>query len=98
MELVEGDQLTITVALKGFGSENMTSLHMLKPSVTQETIEDTIVRAVSEAGTTPVRRWWWASVWGGDAELRAILARKHCFARWISTTRIPSTPRWRRAF
>ncbi len=46
VELVEGDQLTITVAPKGFGSENMTSLHMLKPSITQETIEDTIVRRV----------------------------------------------------
>ena len=53
LELVEGDSLNITVAPKGFGSENMTSLHMLKPSVSQEMVEDTIVQAVSEAGSNP---------------------------------------------
>ena len=75
MELVEGDWLTITVAPKGFGSENMTSLHMLKPSVTQETIEDTIVRAVSEAGSNPCPPVVGVGL-GGDAELCAILAKK----------------------
>ena len=76
VELVEGDQLTITVAPKGFGSENMTSLHMLKPSVTQETIEDTIVRAVSEAGSNPCPPVVVGVGLGGDAELCAILAKK----------------------
>ena len=76
VELVEGDQLTITVAPKGFGSENMTSLHMLKPSVTQETIEDTIVRAVSEAGSNPCPPVVVGVGLGGDTELCAILAKK----------------------
>lgn len=76
LELVEGDQLTITVAPKGFGSENMTSLHMLKPSVTQETIEDTIVQAVSEAGSNPCPPVVVGVGLGGDAELCAILAKK----------------------
>lgn len=76
VELVEGDKLTITVAPKGFGSENMTSLHMLKPSVTQETIEDTIVQAVSEAGSNPCPPVVVGVGLGGDAELCAILAKK----------------------
>ncbi len=76
VELVEGDQLTITMAPKGFGSENMTSLHMLKPSVTQEVIEDTIVQAVSEAGSNPCPPVVVGVGLGGDAELCAILAKK----------------------
>ena len=76
LELVEGDSMTITVAPKGFGSENMTSLHMLKPSVTQETIEDTIVQAVSTAGSNPCPPVVVGVGLGGDAELCAILAKK----------------------
>ncbi len=76
LELVEGDSLNITVAPKGFGSENMTSLHMLKPSVSQETVEDTIVQAVSEAGSNPCPPVVVGVGLGGDAELCAILAKK----------------------
>ncbi len=76
LELVTGDRLKITVAPKGFGSENMTSLHMLKPSVTQEVIEDTIVQAVSEAGSNPCPPVVVGVGLGGDAELCAILAKK----------------------
>ena len=49
---------------------------MLKPSVTQETIEDTIVRAVSEAGSNPCPPVVVGVGLGGDAELCAILAKK----------------------
>ena len=76
LELVEGDAMTITVAPKGFGSENMTSLHMLKPSVTQDMIEDTIVQAVSVAGSNPCPPVVVGVGLGGDAELCAILAKK----------------------
>ena len=76
IRLVEGDRLTITVAPKGFGSENMTSLHMLKPSVTQETIEDVIVQAVSAAGSNPCPPVVVGVGLGGDAELAAILAKR----------------------
>ena len=76
LRLVEGDQLTITVAPKGFGSENMTSLHMLKPSVTQEAIEDVIVQAVSDAGSNPCPPVVVGIGLGGDAELAAILAKR----------------------
>lgn len=76
LELVEGDGLTITVAPKGFGSENMTTLHMLKPSVTRDEIEDTIVQAVCNAGSNPCPPVVVGVGLGGDSELAAILAKK----------------------
>ena len=53
LRLTEGDQLRITVAPKGFGSENMTALRMFNPSVTQREIEDFIVQTVDRAGSNP---------------------------------------------
>lgn len=76
LRLVEGDRLTITVAPKGFGSENMASLTMLKPSVTQEQVEDNIVQAVSRAGSNPCPPIVVGVGLGGDFELSAILAKR----------------------
>ena len=53
IRLVKGDQLKITVAPKGFGSENMSVLKMFKPAATVEEIEDFIVSAVDQAGSNP---------------------------------------------
>ena len=53
LRLVKGDQLKITVAPKGFGSENMSVLKMFKPAATVEEIEDFIVSAVDQAGSNP---------------------------------------------
>ena len=49
---------------------------MLKPSVSQELVEDTIVQAVSEAGSNPCPPVVVGVGLGGDAELCAILAKK----------------------
>ncbi|MGM9538272.1 MAG: fumarate hydratase [Candidatus Onthomonas sp.] len=76
LRLVEGDRLTITVAPKGFGSENMASLTMLKPSVTQEQVEDNIVEAVSRAGSNPCPPIVVGVGLGGDFELSAMLAKR----------------------
>ena len=76
LRLVEGDKLTITVAPKGFGSENMASLTMLKPSVTPEQVEDTIVEAVSKAGSNPCPPIVVGVGLGGDFELSAMLAKR----------------------
>lgn len=76
LRLVEGDRLTITVAPKGFGSENMASLTMLKPSVTQEQVEENIVQAVSRAGSNPCPPIVVGVGLGGDFELSAILAKR----------------------
>ena len=53
LRLVKGDQLKITVAPKGFGSENMSVLKMFKPAATVEEIEAFIVSAVDQAGSNP---------------------------------------------
>ena len=53
LRIVPGDQLKITVAPKGFGSENMSVLKMFKPAATVEQIEDFIVSAVETAGSNP---------------------------------------------
>ncbi|MCD7760806.1 MAG: fumarate hydratase [Clostridiales bacterium] len=76
LRLVEGDRLTVTVAPKGFGSENMASLSMLKPSVTREQVEDTIVEAVSRAGSNPCPPVIVGVGLGGDFELAAQLSKR----------------------
>ncbi len=76
LRLVDGDKLTITVAPKGFGSENMASLTMLKPSVTREQVEQTIVDAVSKAGSNPCPPIVVGVGLGGDFELSALLAKR----------------------
>lgn len=76
LRLVEGDRLTVTVAPKGFGSENMASLTMLKPSVTREQVEETIVQAVSRAGSNPCPPVVVGVGLGGDFELSALLAKR----------------------
>lgn len=53
IELVEGDGLQIAFLPKGFGSENMSRLFMLKPSQGVEGVKDCIVQAVKEAGANP---------------------------------------------
>lgn len=49
-EIVAGDHLKITVAPKGFGSENMSQLKMLKPSDGVEGIKEFVLKVVNDAG------------------------------------------------
>ncbi|MFQ8913551.1 MAG: fumarate hydratase [Waltera sp.] len=49
-EIVEGKQVEITVAPKGFGSENMSRVFMLKPADGIEGVKDAILTAVRDAG------------------------------------------------
>ena len=51
--IVPGDKLTITLAPKGFGSENMSSMKMFTPAASWEDIEEWIVSCVSTAGSNP---------------------------------------------
>ena len=46
LRLVPGDQMSITVAPKGAGSENMTTLKMLKPTTPLDEVENAIIQAV----------------------------------------------------
>ena len=52
-EIVPGDKIELTVAPKGFGSENMSRLAMLKPSDGIEGVKAFILKTVEEAGPNP---------------------------------------------
>ena len=76
LRLVPGDTLTLTVAPKGAGSENMTTLRMLRPSAAQADVEDAIVRAVSDAGSNPCPPVVVGVGLGGSSEQCALLAKR----------------------
>lgn len=52
-DIVRGDKIKITVAPKGFGSENMSKTKMLKPSDGIKGVEAFVVETVSQAGPNP---------------------------------------------
>ena len=74
--LVPGDQVEITVAPKGFGSENMSKIYMLKPSDGVEGVKDAIVSAVREAGPNACPPVVVGVGIGGTFEKAAVLAKK----------------------
>ena len=53
LRLVPGDACKITVAPKGFGSENMSRIAMLRPSEGAQGVKDFVVKTVAEAGPNP---------------------------------------------
>lgn len=75
-EIVPGDTLDITAAPKGFGSENMSQLKMLKPSDGKEGAMDFIVDAVCQAGGNPCPPLIVGVGIGGNMELCCLLAKK----------------------
>lgn len=74
--IVEGDKVKIIVAPKGFGSENMSKIYMLKPSAGIEGAKDAIVQAVDEAGPNPCPPMVVGVGVGGNFEMAAYLAKK----------------------
>ena len=74
--LVPGDKLKLTVAPKGFGSENMSRLQMLTPAAGPEDIIGFVVDAVRQAGANPCPPVVLGVGIGGDFELCAYLAKK----------------------
>lgn len=52
-DIVAGDKLKMTVAPKGFGSENMSQIKMLKPSDGLDGVKEFILKVVKEAGPNP---------------------------------------------
>ena len=75
-EMVEGEQIEITVAPKGFGSENMSRIYMLKPSDGIEGAKKVILQTVEEAGPNPCPPMIVGVGCGGDFEMSALLAKK----------------------
>ena len=76
LSFVKGDKVNITVAPKGFGSENMSQLKMMTPSVTHDEIVDWVVGAVAKAGSNPCPPIVIGVGIGGDFEKCAYLAKK----------------------
>lgn len=74
--IVEGDCLKITLAPKGFGSENMSALKMLKPSDGLEGVKRFILETVDKAGPNPCPPMVIGVGIGGTMEKAAILAKK----------------------
>ena len=75
-EIVPGDQVEITVAPKGFGSENMSRIFMLKPADGIEGVKEAVVTAVSDAGPNACPPMVVGVGIGGTFEKCAILAKK----------------------
>ena len=73
--IVDGDKVKITVAPKGFGSENMSTLRMFTPSATKEDIIDYVVEAVRLAGSNPCPPMVLGVGIGGTFEQCALLAK-----------------------
>lgn len=74
--LVPGDKVKITVAPKGFGSENMSKIKMFTPSAKRDDIVDFVVDVVKTAGSNPCPPVVIGVGIGGDFEYSAILAKK----------------------
>jgi len=75
-DIVSGDKLKITVAPKGFGSENMSKIEMLKPSDGVEGVKEFIIRTVEEAGANPCPPIIVGVGIGGTFDKAALLAKK----------------------
>mgnify|MGYP001214634280 FL=1 len=76
VRLVEGDSLRLTVAPKGFGSENMSAMRLFLPSDGAEAVEDFIVDTVSAAGSNPCPPVVVGVGLGGTIEQCALLAKR----------------------
>ena len=75
-EIVPGEQIRVTVAPKGFGSENMSAVRMFKPSAGIEGIKDFILETVEAAGPNPCPPIVIGVGIGGTFDKAALLAKK----------------------
>lgn len=75
-EIVSGDQVRITVAPKGFGSENMSRVFMLKPADGIEGVRQAILTAVKDAGPNACPPMVVGVGIGGTFEKCALMAKK----------------------
>ena len=74
--IVPGEQIKITVAPKGFGSENMSQIKMLKPSDGLQGVKDFVVKVVEDAGPNPCPPVVVGVGVGGTFDKAALMAKK----------------------
>lgn len=75
-DIVDGDELKITLAPKGFGSENMSKIVMLKPADGIEGVKEVVLNAVKDAGPNACPPMVVGVGIGGTFEKCAYLAKK----------------------
>lgn len=75
-DIVPGDKLKITIAPKGFGSENMSRIFMLKPADGEEGVKNAVLQAVKDAGPNACPPMVVGVGIGGTFEKCALLAKK----------------------
>lgn len=75
-EIVPGEKVTITCAPKGFGSENMSRVFMLKPADGEEGVKNAVLKAVEDAGPNACPPMVIGVGIGGTFEKCAIMAKE----------------------
>ncbi len=88
-EIIPGQQIEITVAPKGFGSENMSRVFMLKPADGLEGIKAAVIQAVKDAGPNACPPMVVGVGIGGTFEKCAILAKKALTKEEQEENRLP---------
>lgn len=76
ISFVRGDKLKLTIAPKGFGSENMSAIKMLAPSAGIDGVKDFVIKTVSDAGPNPCPPIVVGVGIGGNFESCACLAKR----------------------
>lgn len=85
IDIVPGDKVKMTLAPKGFGSENMSRSKMLKPSDGMQGVEDFIIETVSLAGPNPCPPIVVGVGVGGTIEKAALMA-KHALTKELDAS------------
>ncbi len=88
-EIVPGDKVTITVAPKGFGSENMSRVFMLKPADGIEGVKNAVLTAVKDAGPNACPPMVVGVGIGGTFEKCALMAKQALMRPVGSHSEIP---------
>jgi fumarate hydratase subunit alpha len=81
VDLVPGDRVRLTVASKGFGSENMSALRMLTPADGNEGVKRFVIETVDRAGANACPPVIVGVGIGGTFEMAALLAKKAVLRR-----------------
>ena len=88
-EIVPGDKVRITVAPKGFGSENMSRVFMLKPADGIEGVKNVVLTAVKDAGPNACPPMVVGVGVGGTFEKCALMAKKALLRPMDQRSEIP---------
>ncbi len=75
-KIVPGDQVRITMTAKGFGSENMSQVFMLKPAQGMDGVRDSILKAVEDAGPNACPPIYVGVGIGGTFEKAALMSKE----------------------